>query len=377
MSAKRPLWGNLAGPPVRRSPATPLGGGNAFDGLVKLRLCHGLGRTYLLPDVLIGFRGTRFFLPSFFGPPWLTFGVPKSATDARTRIHSASFTMDVTSPRGSTAARLEVTFHSDERVRTYDDGAQLYRCRYAGPARIPLSSLVSGACSATDEGDYALRLYHHTAAETVGMISASAELWSGPANLAGTRDLANVAHTYFTTLPEIRDDGDLRRIAMSAEGRLFYQTTSVRNAEDVLALDVYRSTTGQRAATVTCDVPCGVVAPAHLLFHPMVVGEPAYYEVVGPEIVRVAVAPGARLPFVAGKVSVGPSDLKRFDYVVEGNASTAAGLEAPMREDETDQVAHLERLDGSVDLFEYWRTHANTDLTTGRAFERRGLAPVP
>jgi hypothetical protein len=89
--------------------------------------------------------------------------------------------------------------------------------------------------------------------------------------------------------------------------------------------------------------------------------------------VRVAVNPGSKLVFVDKRVTVEASDLKRFDYVVEGDASTTAGLEAPMKEETTSQIAHFERLDQGLDIFGFWLRHSNTDHFSGRTFEPRKL----
>ncbi|MFD1303685.1 hypothetical protein [Methylobacterium marchantiae] len=348
--------------------------GNTFRGWIKLRLCHSRGRSYLLPDILIGFGGTRFFVPSFFGPPCLTFNIPVGSGSGD-RIHEAKLSLDVAAPRGETATRLQVTFRSDEHVRSYEDGAQLYRCTYTGPADTRLAPLVSGRCARLPEGDFAIEVFHHTVEPTVEKILASGELWSGPYNIAGTAELDNVSHIYFTTLPKIIDEADLRRIAMSSGGQIAFQTTSDRPREDALDLPVYRSFTADRTATLPFQVPCEIVAPAHLLFHPYVPPNPAYYEIVGSEIVRVAMSPGATLKFVDLSISPIQSALKRFDYIVEGDASTVAGLEAPMREDGTTQVAHLERLDQGLDLFDFWRRHQNSDQHSGRSFEERRIRP--
>jgi hypothetical protein len=371
------LWGNLPRRPVRISPATTSQQGSTFDGLVKIRLCHGKGRTYFIPDILIGFRETKFYLPSFFGPPQLTFNIPGGSASPGRKHHSASFSMDVAPPRGTTAARLLVSFRSDGHVRSYNDGAQLYRCTYSGQMNTPLARHVAGDCSKLPCGDFAIKVFHHTTAETLNKIRASGELWSGPSNLAGTRKLENVAHTYFTTLPEIRDEADLRRIAMSSGGSISYQTTSDLPVENVLDLPVYRSSTADRMATLEFNVPCQIVAPAHLLLHPCIYPNSAYYEVVGPEIVRVAVNPGSKLAFVGTSVTVSASDLKSFDYVVEGDASTTEGLEAPMREETTAQIAHREKLDQGLDIFEFWMKHANTNQFVGRDFEARKLLQIP
>jgi hypothetical protein len=368
MTSRPEIWGNLAGPPVRFSSSPGLGFGKRHDGWIKIRLCHARGRSYFIPDVLIGFGGSAFFLPSFFGPPQLSFNLPIEG-----KQHEATFSIDVAGPRSVKAVRVMVTIRSGGHVRSYDDGAQLYQCTYTGPHRLPLAAEVAGRCSALADGDFALDLFHHTMADREKAILDSGELWSGACNLAGTAELENVAYVYLTTLSSIQDETDLRRIAMSSAGLISYQTTSDRSVENTLHLPVYKSRTTARSATLQFSVPLALIPPAHLLVHPAVRPNPAYYEVVGPEIVRIAVLPGSKLKFAQGSVTAGTAQIKRFDYVVEGNASTTEGLEAPMKEDTTTQVAYLERLDAGLDIFDFWKRNANADLVSGRDVEWRRL----
>jgi hypothetical protein len=201
----------------------------------------------------------------------------------------------------------------------------------------------------------------------------SGELRSGPCNIAGTGKLQNVSHTYFTTLSAIETEDDLRRIAMSSDARISYQTTSERSREEVLDLPVYVGVAEDRTAPMSFDVPCQMIAPAHLLFHAFVPPNPAYYEVVGPEIVRVAVPPGTNIPFKGGKLEMPTSGLRHFDHVVEGDASTKTGLEAPMSEDTNTQIALLTELSEETNLFQFWQGHANKDLFSGRSIVGRGV----
>jgi hypothetical protein len=362
-------WENLTGRPVRRAHARVskrVQDTRKREGLIKVRLAHHSGGSHIIPDVLIGMDGARYFIPSFFGPPRLAFGVPGIG-------HTASFDVDVGSPRAPEAARLHVTFRSGDLVRTYRDGAQLYRCAYTGPRAI--GSLASGLSFRLPDDDFALQAYHHTGPVAAASIRRSGELRSSPWNLAGTRRLINVAYAYFTTLPQVRGEEDLRRIAMSSEGRIGMQTTSDRMREEVLELKVYRGDTRGRTSSLAFRVPSALVAPAHLYLHPLTRSGPAWYEVIGPEIVRVGVEPGSSLNFLADGMISEPDRPKEFDYVVLGDASTIAGLAAPYEEEDTRGVAHLERLDGGQDLFEFWRSNANSDQVAGRAPEPRVLAP--
>jgi len=365
----------LAGAPVRTSPApVPSGSwGGLHEGLIKLRLCHARGRSYLLPDALIGFGGTRFFFPSFFGPPELVFKVPSTGSSFGPKHHVATLYVDVAAPRAAVATRVAVKFRSDDRVRVYEDGVQLYRCTYRAPLATRLADQIAGSCVTLADGDFGLTVYHHTTAANAALIQSSGQLWSSAWNLAGTAELTNVSHLYFTTLPTIEGEADLRRVAMSSYATIGFQTTSDRHREAAVALPVYKGSVDTRGSAIRFVLPLGIIAPAHLLFHPLTRAEQAYYEVVGPEIVRVAVKTGVVGTITGEELGVPTSGLKRFSYIVEGDASGLDGLVEPMREASAYGAAHIEALDTGLDLFEFWQANKNRDLHAGRPFEARIL----
>ncbi len=358
---------NLAGIPVRYSSAigNEGSGRRQFEGVVKFRLSHSLGRSYLVPEVLIGVRGSRFFLPSMFGPPILEFNVEPG-------FHRLQFDFDTGVPRAAELSRINVFVRSQDRVHCFDDGAQLYRCTFEGPRQI--ARVASGLCTIGGDGDYLLRLFHHTTPGNADAILKSRELWSSRWNLAGTRQLENASYVYFTSLPRIAGEADLRRIAMASDGNIRLQTTSDRHLEKTLNLRVYRGSAQGRTTALVFEVPTALIAPPPLLFHPMVGVQAAYYEVIGPEIVRVGVRPGINLSIEGRRASVLAGGTKGFDYLVLGDASTLEGLAAPYNEEETEQVTHLERL-SDEDVFEFWLSHQNQDVVTGRRFEAKALFP--
>jgi hypothetical protein len=316
--------------------------------------------------MVIAVGGYRFFLPTFFGPPILAFNIEPGK-------HEARFNIDVGSPRASGRERLIVEFHSQDRVRSYNDGAQLYRCKIDGPRG--LASLASGVCKPAGD-DFLLELFHHTTLANAKSIAASEELWSSAWNLAGTRRLTNVAYGYFTTLPKIRDERDLQTIAMSSTGEIKFQTTSDRLIEQVLSLTVYRDSTKGRTDAMRFHVSLGDIAPFHIYFHPMLQYEPAYYEVVCPDIIRVAVIPGGTLRLRSGKVEIDEDAAKRFDYIIIGDTSSLDGLAAPFNEEETNHITYVEKIDETTNLFDFWLAHQNTDQVSGRSVEPRKLEPL-
>lgn len=357
----------LAGRPFRISPATDLDDAVWFTGFVKLRLGHGRRGTLIVPDQIFVRAGPwRFLQPSFFSPCLIGFNVEAG-------LHVAEFTADVGSPRSTRLARLRVRFRSNARVRSYPDGSQLYKCEIQGPKL--LAHYAAGRCRQIDSGDFILELFHHTNAGAYTSICASRELWASTWNLQGTRRLANVAYVYLTSLPKIVHPEDLNRIAMASSGKIAFQTTSHRPTERMLELAVYRESTTGRTSVVKVGVPSSLLAPPHLLLHPQVFGSSAYYEAVGPEIFRIGVKPGTKMPIPHGLASPAASDLKTFEYIVLGDASELEGLAAPYAEEETEHVMHLELIDGESDLFAFWLNNANSDQITGRTFEARRLEP--
>jgi hypothetical protein len=352
----------LAGPPVRTSRPFARDGATESTAFLKLRLGHSANGSVLVPEQLfVEHRGWWFYQTSFFGPPMLGF-------DVEPGLNVARFNLDIGDPRTIDPTRVIATIRSDELVRRYDDGAQLYRCSIDSHASF--ADHPSGRARPLPNSDFALELFHITNATAAESIARSGEIWSSAWNLQGTRKLTNVAYVYLTSLPEVRDEEDLRRIAMASDGVIHFQTTSAGHREKVLAMTVYRETTTGRTQSLPVAVPTTLIAPPHLLLH-RPAGD-AYYEVVGPEIYRVGVMPGVSLAYLGGDVQINAASLKRFSYIVVGDAAELDGLAAPYDEEETQHVMHLETLDRH-DLFEFWRENANSDQMTERSFEPRTL----
>lgn len=351
-------------PSSRASPAINIGPRTSWNGFVKLRLGHSqTGSVFLIEHIfLVTGSGLVFLQPSFFGPPSLAF-MPRGR-------HKATFSADIISPRGHSGTRLILSIEPKGFRRLYPEGAQLYWCHIDGPS--DLDSYSSGLATRTKDNDFALRLYHHTDDTGYAGITGSGYFRASDWNLQGTRKLINVKHVYFTTLPRIETEDDLSRIAMSSAGKLHFQTTEA-NASKILGMEVYRGDTKGRTRTIAVDVAAASLAPPHLFYHPSVNKQPAYYEVVGPEILRIAMQPTQVVPIDGFTAAAEPSKRKAFNYVVLGHAGDLAGLAAPYDEEATDQVMFLEELRTDIDVFEFWRANQNSDLVTGRHKETREL----
>lgn len=357
----------LAGKPIRLSPATDIDQNNSHDGFIKVRLGHSDRGTVIIPEMIFAKVGPwRYFQPSFFGPCFIGFEIEDD-------LHIATFSVDVGPPRTAAPTRLIVKIRSDERILAFSDGSQLYACQIIGPQR--LAPIATGRCQRMENGGFAIRLFHQTNRTAFASIRSTQELWASTWNLQGTRRLKNVTYVYLTSLPKIICQEDLNRIAMASNGILRFQTTSSRAVEEVLELQVYRENTRERTSRLEVYISTALLAPPHLLFHPMISSEPAYYEIVGPEIFRVGLTPGAKLPIPRGTATPTDDSLKSFEYIVMGDAGSTAGLAAPYDEEETLQVMHLEQLEDGNDLFEFWRKHANKNQMNRPDLERRTLEP--
>ena len=138
-------------------------------------------------------------------------------------------------------------------------------------------------------------------------------------------------------------------------------------------MNVYRGDTAGRTRKINVNVPAAALAPPHLYYHPSVNNEPAFYEVVGPEILRIAMMPNEVVPFSGRTIAPDLAKQKVFNYVVLGHADTVDGLAAPYDEEATEEIMLLEELPTGVDIFSFWKANANTDLIANRKKETRKL----
>jgi len=312
--------------------------------------------------MFIEWAGWHFYQPIFFDAPIFGFNIEPG-------VHIARFSIDVGGPREVSPTRLMIELRPEGFIRRYADGAQLYRCVIKGPRQ--LLNYASGRCRPREDGDFDIFLFHHTNPKACDSIKNGRELRSSRWNLQGTRELANVAYVYLTSLPSIVSEADLRRIAMSSNGVVSLQTTSDRFYEKELDLKVYRESTTGRTAKLPVTVSSDLLAPPHLLVHRPMANLP-YYEVIGSEIYRIGVQPGIALKYARRAVTTCAGALKRFDYLIVGDASSLDGLAAPYDEEETREVVHIEKLT-DCDLFDFWLAHPNSDQFSSHRPEPRGF----
>ena len=354
--------------PFRLSPAPELTGPLVeYEGLIKIRLAHAPGRSYLIPELLLVRFSERwvYFIPSFFGPNTIDFYDGRAVR--------CDLSLDVVQPGTNRGRRLQIAIDPSRLERRCAGGGHLYVCTVQGQPQ--LQHAAGGRARLTDGGEALLQMFHYTDLKGRVGIRASGELRSSAWNLAGLQQLKNVAYGYCTTLREVRGREDLARIAMATNGSLVFRTTSlVGESEQLFEVKVYRDTTLSRTQRLPLWAPADALPPPHLFRH-RPFADPAYYEIVGPEILRISVKPGVAIPLTPqGVITVAPEMQKTFDYVIEGDASTPAGVLAPYREEDIKSVVHLEPLIDD-DPFAYWWRQQNQSLADRPIDDPRRLAP--
>lgn len=321
----------------------------SIPGLIKVKMLHRSGATVLLPEVIITEGSDPIWVqPQFFYAPLLRFGDDNS---------TATLLIGALDPRRTQAQLdLKITFAKADKCGAFADFSEIYRCRIESE-HTPIELAVGNARFRCD-GGVDLLLHHHTSPGRLPLIRSSQRVLGSPWNFQGTRELENIHYAYFTNLPRIESEEDLRRIAMASSGKLAFRLDSNDGSTPDVVVDVYRGSTRDRSATISLWVPAEAVSTPHVWQH---MGPPVHYELAHPWIHRVGVHPRGHVAFVDERAEPDASMLKRFDYAVIGDCTTVAGLEAPFDEEETTSTFHIQHL-GGTDLFDFWRQHQNSAL---------------
>lgn len=328
-------------------------GETSYEALVKLKLVHARGGSVLGPDLLVLETDGVWLQPQFFTAPLLNF---------HKNLAYAKFGVDLVG-----GDQLLVGVTSDRHVRALPDGSHIYRCRIAGPAG--LACRASGACRLRQDSGLDLRLFHHTAPDTLDLIKKSSVLRGSAWNYQGTTKLKNVGYAYLTSLEAIRTRADLQEIAMASDGFIGMLLDDHEAPDGVVPIKVYRESTANRTATLSLWIPSEALAPSHVWRHAPSSG-PVHYEIANPAIFRIGLKPGEAAPIAGDSVDIPEAILKRFAYVVIGDATDWVGITAPFNEEDTKLIFKIEDCAGS-DPLTFWRENVDTDLFSGKNVEFR------
>lgn len=166
---------------TRLKPRDMLKGHSPKRGVLKCRLLHMDGRSVIQPDALLDKheRGHKFYLPIYFDPCELFWN---KAGDDFGRL-----TMVI-----GHKSLVRVAFRRQDKIKVCRDGSVIYKCYYA-VIDGPTAPAPSGQWRYRN-GQWQLRLYHHTNDAGFMGISSSQSLWSSQRNLQGSLYLKNIAY---------------------------------------------------------------------------------------------------------------------------------------------------------------------------------------
>lgn len=339
---------------------------NFYVGFIKCKLAHSNRGSVIVPDqVYLRGKSLLWIQPLAFSPNLII-----------STKNQSICTLYVEIALGNT---LKITFKNSDFIRHFDDSSSLFKCQIYGPK--DLKKYATGKAEITEEKLIYLQLFHHTNEVFKERIIKSSYLKASQWNIQGNKILKNVNYIYFTCLDKIKTDDDLKKIAMASDGELLL---AVDNSEfpkplplnwkqktyknDILKLEIYRQSTYDRSATLKFSVDASTLAPSHVIQH-FPNGEAVYYEICNPYIYRIGVLPNEVLYFTKNKLHNDRNKLKKFNYMVLGDARRLEGLAAPYNEEETTQIFKIETISENLTVFEFWFQNGNQDLYSGKKIE--------
>ncbi|WP_286817958.1 hypothetical protein [Desulfobacter sp. UBA2225] len=332
-----------------------------YAGFLKCKLVHGTSFSIVIPDLILLESPTPVWIqPLFFMPNIFA----KMDNEIQGRFY-----VDI-----SCSQTLQLDFANDKFVRRYQDGSELYRCQITGPK--DLAKYSTGEFEWFGENQILLHLYHHTSDAAKNAILSSGRFKLSQWNIQGNKKLKNVGYVYLTCLPKVSFDGDLRMIAMASDGKICMIIDGVdvppvlppdglgpyENA--ILQIPVYRESTPNRQSTIMLKVDAGFLAPQHILRHVEPNGQ-IYFEIPCPFVYRLGLVPGQQWEFDPDSLLGDYAHVKNFDYVVVGTATYLEGLGAPFDEENTKEIAKIQRTEAIGNILDFWFDKGNQDHFTG------------
>ena len=328
-------------------------GESEWSGFIKCKLLHAEGLSVIVPDQIYWQKERLYWIqPLFFSPNIIFF----TEEDSICNIY-----VDISFGR-----ILRIRFNSSDFIRRFDDKSELFKCEILGPPDIREYS--TGEAYLDENNVPFLRLFHHTDKKGFDGINSSGQYWLAEWNIRGNKKLSNVGFVYFTSLDKIKFKEDLVEIAMMSKDHSgkFALTldSSPYGKPDTVMLDIYRESTANRRHTLAHWVNSTYLAPQPLHRH-LLPGNPAFYAVVEPYIYRIGAEPDKVIEHHDDKIDSSDDVIKRFDYLILGDANTVAGLEAPFDEENTEKIFKIADVGDSANMLDYWQEHSNQDLFSG------------
>lgn len=328
-------------------------GSMKYSGLIKIKLVHHTEFSIIVPDQLYLNDPMVWFQPQTWLPSILT-------KDDHNIWCQLTFDLNEN-------LTVKANFNNSQLLNSFSDGSFLYECEISACENLPAAA--SGDWCLFESRPF-IKLYHHTNQDAKENIEKTQELWSSSWNIQGTKELENIGYCYFTPLSKIQSEEDLRKIAMSPQRKLHFlrDGAEIPNAvpanwkktflvNDILELDVYWSSPEVRNSALSFFVDASAIAPHHVWWHRQA---PAWYEVVAPDILRIATAAKGKLPFNESYRMYYEEDaVVSLNSMVVGDAATLDGLAAPMSEEDTQFLFKIH--DTGMCPLTFWFSKPNQD----------------
>lgn len=330
---------------------------NTIFGYIKCKLVHTENSSVIIPDqIYFNWGGSLRWLQ-----PFIFFPCRLSKFEGNI---CCSILFDI-----SFGYLSKAIFKNSDYVRSFEDGSQLFRCELLMPD--DAGEYAIGKAGKDANWNIKIELFHHTKPDAKQAIIESGKFIGSKWNVQGSNEIEKSDHVYFTPLHEIKTNEDLERIAMSQEGHIkllrdnfdppdiLFPDWKEKYKDDILAMEVYRDNKENRTATLDCMVPAHYVSPHHILKHSPS-GQSVYYEISTPFIHRVQIKKGACLNF-ENSIVLDSEEVVNHEFIIIGDATTLAGLQAPYDEENTTHIFKIEFLEGDS-MLNFWFKNANKNL---------------
>lgn len=327
-----------------------------YDGFIKCKLVHKEGTSVVLPELLI--IGNRSF-------DWIQHFTFLMNLLVKEDDHIVcSIILDL-----SFGATIRVQFLNTELQIIYKDNSSLFRCKIFGPKN--LNEYYTGTGFFDEFQTPYLNLFHHTKDEIKEIIEKTEVLKPSKWNFQGTKELVNINFIYFTCIDRILKPGDLKQIAMSSDGKLLFLKDNYDILErlpenfkeiykdGVLEVSVYRESTNNRTAAISFYIDSTKLFTPNLWLHKPE-GNAIFYEICNPYIYRLGINPKEAIRFIKNTITC--DNLPIQDYLVIGDCTQLAGLEAPYDEEQTSEIFKIEPLFEKINILDFWFENGNKDL---------------
>ncbi len=322
-----------------------------YRGYIKCKLIHADGFSLIVPDQLYLLSDGLLWIQ----PITFTANVLSKYNDwVQCKLY-----IDI-----SFGNVLEVTFLSENFIRSFADGSQLFHCEIKGPEE--LDKYATGEAELRDDNIPYIRLYHHTSDDTRKLILTSGFYKPSFWNIQGTKRLENIGYVYFTCLDEIKYDSDLEQIAMASKGLIAFRLDQNPGNEPDCILEVYRDKTLNRRATIMQWVDTTLLASQPIFKHSPS-SPPVYYEVVQHFTFRIGIQKNSVVNILGNELEA--AHPKNFRYLILGDATTLDGLKAPFDEEDTSEIFKIEYIEDGSTLLDFWFDHSNKDLFSIKTIE--------